>query len=326
MTSLPQNRAGLAIAFVLFGAAAISINDMLIKQLSGGYPLHEVVFARSFIGIMFTMIILHYEGGFRILRTDTPWLHLLRGALVVVANMTFFLAIAAMPLADATAMFFVAPLFITLLSIPILGEKVGPVRLIAVLIGFAGVVIMQRPWEGADQLQVSRLVLLLPIIAAFTYAMNQVMTRKLGVKAKASAMSIYIQATFIVASLGFFAFAGDGRFVTESSSVSMQFLLREWVWPSPSDWWILIGMGCNAAVIGYCLSQAYRLADAAVIAPFEYIGLPLAVFWGLVIFGDLPVWEVWVGIGLIIASGVFVFLRERKRARDLPHGSTARRQ
>ncbi|OAN77854.1 hypothetical protein A8B82_11630 [Sulfitobacter sp. EhC04] len=315
MTMLPQNRAGPAIAFVLVGILAISVNDMLIKRLSGGYPLHELVFVRSAIGIIFSLILVQIEGGWRILKTDRPGLHLLRGALVVIANMTFFVALGAIPLAEATALFFAAPLFITLLSIPILGEKVGPLRLGAVMIGFAGVIVMQRPWAGTESLGASRLVLLLPVFAALTYALNQLMTRKLGVSSKASALSVYMQSVFIVVSLGFFLIAGDGRFVNEGSSPSMQFLLRAWVWPAPGDEWVFVGLGLNAAVIGYCLSAAYRMADAATVAPFEYVGLPLAVFWGFAIFGDLPAWEVWIGIALILGSGLFVFLRERQKAR-----------
>lgn len=325
MTILPQNRAGPAIAFVLAGILAISVNDMLIKRLSGGYPLHELVFARSAIGILFSLVLVQIEGGWHILKTDRPGLHLLRGALVVIANMTFFVALGAIPLAEATALFFAAPLFITLLSIPILGEKVGPLRLGAVTVGFVGVIIMQRPWAGAETLATSRLVLLLPVFAALTYALNQLMTRKLGVKSKASALSVYIQTVFIVVSLGFFIIAGDGRFVDDSSSPSMQFLLRAWVWPKPGDGWIFLGLGLNAAVIGYCLSAAYRMADAATVAPFEYVGLPLAVFWGFMIFGDLPAWEVWIGIALILGSGLFVFLRERKKARATISRPTTRR-
>lgn len=325
MTILPQNRAGPAIAFVLAGILAISVNDMLIKRLSGGYPLHELVFARSAIGILFSLVLVQIEGGWHILKTDRPGLHLLRGALVVIANMTFFVALGAIPLAEATALFFAAPLFITLLSIPILGEKVGPLRLGAVTVGFLGVIIMQRPWAGAETLAASRLVLLLPVFAALTYALNQLMTRKLGVKSKASALSVYIQTVFIVVSLGFFIIAGDGRFVDDSSSPSMQFLLRAWVWPKPGDGWIFLGLGLNAAVIGYCLSAAYRMADAATVAPFEYVGLPLAVFWGFMIFGDLPAWEVWIGIALILGSGLFVFLRERKKARATISRPTTRR-
>lgn len=312
-----HNRAGLAIALILIGICAISVNDMLVKQLSGGYPLHEIVFARSGIGLFFSLIFVQLEGGWRILKTDDPGLNILRGLLIVVANMTFFLAVAALPLADATALFFVAPLFITLLSIPILGEKVGPMRLAAVAVGFVGVVIMQRPWEGADELQVSRIVLLLPVFAALTYALNQLLTRKLGARAKASALAVYIQLAFIVVSVGFYAVAGDGRFLPQDASTSATFLLRAWTWPAAGDWWVFAGLGCNGAIVGYCLSQAYRLADAATVAPFEYLGLPLSVFWGLVIFGDLPVWEVWVGIFLILASGLFVFVREQQKARHL---------
>lgn len=319
MTDTRFNFANLGILFVLIGVFCISINDLLIKQLSDGYPLHQIVFARSGIGIVFSLMIVQYEGGFGILRTKRPWLHLLRGILIVIANMTFFLALAVLPLADATALFFAAPLFITLLSIPMLGEKVGPLRLSAVAIGFAGVVIMQRPWAGGETLEVSRIVLLLPVLSALTYALNQLLTRKLGVASKASALAVYIQATFILVSVLFFLVAGDGRFADGATNSSVIFLLRAWVWPAQSDMWVFIGLGINSAIIGYCLSQAYRLADAATVAPFEYIGLPLAVFWGFVVFGDLPVIEVWIGIVLILGSGLFVFLRERHKARILAH-------
>ncbi|MEP4247826.1 DMT family transporter [Tateyamaria sp.] len=319
MTNGRFNFASLAILFVLIGVFCISINDLLIKQLSGGYPLHQIVFARSGIGILFTLLIVQYEGGFGILRTKRPGLHALRGILIVVANMTFFLALAVLPLADATALFFAAPLFITLLSIPILGEKVGPLRLSAVAVGFAGVIIMQRPWAGSESLEVNRIVLLLPVLSALTYAMNQLLTRKLGVASKASAMAVYIQTAFIVVSVLFFVVAGDGRFADQATNASVVFLLRAWVWPADSDLWVFVGLGVNSAIIGYCLSQAYRLADAATVTPFEYIGLPLAVLWGFVVFGDLPVAEVWIGIALILGSGLFVFLRERHKARLLAH-------
>jgi S-adenosylmethionine uptake transporter len=320
MTNTRQNVAGLGIVFVLIGVFSISINDLLIKQLSGGYPLHQIVFVRSGIGIVFSLMIVQFEGGWGILRTNHPWLHTARGVLIVIANMTFFVALAVLPLADATALFFAAPLFITLLAIPVLGEKVGPLRLTAVAIGFAGVVIMQRPWADSSTLDVSRIVLLLPVLSALTYAMNQLLTRKLGISSKASAMSVYIQATFIVVSVTFFLVAGDGRFAQGATNGAILFLLRAWVCPAQSDIWVFVGLGVNSAIIGYCLSQAYRLADAATIAPFEYVGLPLAVIWGFVVFGDVPVFEVWIGIALILGSGLFVFLRERQKARVVARG------
>ena len=320
MSTAPQNNATIGILFVLSGVFFISINDMLIKQLSGGYPLHQMVFTRSIIGIMFSLIFVQMEGGWQILRTNQPGLHVLRGLLIVTSNMTFFVALAAIPLADATALFFAAPLFITLLSIPILGEKVGPLRLGAVVFGFLGVVIMQRPWEGVDTLGTSRLILLLPVVAALTYALNQLLTRKLGVKSKASALAVYIQGTFVVVSIVFYIVAGDGRFAEGSGNPSVQFLLRAWIWPAQSDFWLFGFLGFASAVIGYALSQAYRMADAATVAPFEYIGLPLAVFWGWFTFSELPVWEVWMGIAMILASGVFVYIREAQKKRTLVRG------
>ncbi len=325
MNTAPQNRAGLAIIFVLIGVFAISINDMLIKQLSGGYPLHQIVFIRSAIGVIISLGLVKLEGGFHLLKTDRVGLHITRGLLVVISNMAFFLALAALPLAEVTALFFAAPLFITLLSIPILGEKVGVMRLSAVAVGFIGVMIMQRPWAGAESMHATRLVLLLPVLAALTYALNQLMTRKLGVTAKASVMSLYIQVVFIFVSVGFYMVAGDGGLVNANSSVSMQFLLRAWVWPATGDEWVFLALGLNAGIIGYCLSQAYRIADAATVAPFEYIGLPLAVFWGFAIFGDLPSWEVWLGIALILAAGLFVFLRERQKSRNITRAQAGRR-
>ena len=222
---------------------AITINDMLIKLLSGDYPLHQIVFLRSVIGIVFSLALVQLEGGFGILRTDKPLLHLLRGLLMVVANLSFFAALAVLPLADATALFFVAPLFITLLSIPILGEKVGIRRISAVLVGFAGVLVMQQPWASEGLGTGERIVLLLPVLAAFTYALCQIMARRLGATAKASAMAVYIQGTFILVSLGFWAVAGDGRYAVGVDNASLQFLLRAWRWPNEGDALLFLALG-----------------------------------------------------------------------------------
>ncbi|MFZ7091587.1 DMT family transporter [Primorskyibacter sp. 2E233] len=316
MQSSSLNQAGLGILLICLGVVAISINDLLIKVLSGGYPLHQMVFARSAIGLLFTFGFVFYEGGLGILRSKTPFLHMLRGALVVFANMTFYAAVAVLPLGQATALFFVAPLFITLLSIPMLGEKVGPLRMGAVIVGFAGVLIMQQPWK--NDLEVSRIVLLLPVIAAALYALMQVMTRRLGVTTRASALAVYIQGTFLVVSMGFYLVAGDGRFAEGVTNDSLLFLLRAWVWPQPGDWPVFIGLGVCSGLIGYCLSAAYRMANAATIAPFEYIGLPMAIFWGWLTFGEWPTVSTWIGCALIIGAGLFVFLREQAKARPMP--------
>ncbi|MEO3416875.1 DMT family transporter [Roseovarius sp. CAU 1744] len=324
--SIKLHNPALGITFIVVGILAISVNDMLIKLLSGGYPLHQMVFTRSLIGIMFTLVLVQVEGGWGILRTNRPGLHLLRGLMLVTANLTFFSALAVLSLAEATAIFFIGPLLITLLSIPVLGEKVGPLRLGAVVVGFIGVIIMTRPWQSGTERQVSLLIYLLPIVAALTYAITQVLTRKLGTTTKASVLAAYLQALFILVSLCFWAVAGDGRFAEGLESESLIFLLRAWVWPEGRDIYLFILLGLNAGIIGYTLAQAYRQADAAIIAPFEYLGLPLAVFWGWYMWGDLPDMVVAIGILLILGSGLFVFLRERqKKLRALANKEAHRR-
>lgn len=320
-----QNNAAAGVFFILVGMTCISVNDMLIKQLSGQYPLHQMVFIRSAIGIVFSLIFVQFEGGFSVLKTKTPGLHLLRGILIVFANMTFFAALAAIPLADATALFFVAPLLITVLSIPLLGERVGYRRISAVVVGFVGVLLMLRPGAEPSVTAPDTIILFLPIVAAFAYALMQILTRRLGISSKASAMAVYIQGTFILVSLGFWLVAGDGRFAADVENDSLQFLLRAWQWPASGDVYKFLFLGVNAAVIGYSMSQAYRMADAATVAPFEYVALPLAILWGWLIWGDLP--DLWVatGIALIMGSGVYVFIRERVRARPVSSRRPLRR-
>lgn len=315
----------LGIALVVFGMAFISVNDMLVKQLSDSYPLHQMVFLRSAVAIVFSLTVLQFEGGFAALKTRQIGLHALRCLCIVMANMAFFVGLAAVPLADATALFFVAPLFITLLSIPFLGEKVGVRRIVAVLVGLAGVLVMLRPGVETPDAAPDRLILLLPVAAAFAYACMQILTRRLGAASTASAMSVYIQATFILVGLGFWAVAGDGRYAEGLEDESLIFLLRAWTWPTDADWRLFLLLGAMSGMIGYCLSQAYRSADAATIAPFEYIAMPFAIFWGWSAFGDLP--DIWViaGATLIVGSGVYVFLRERKRARPVASRGPTRR-
>lgn len=310
------DRPALGIALICLGVTAISVNDVLIKGLSGAYPLHQIVGIRSAIALAITLVILQFEGGWARLKTSTPGLHLMRGLLVVSANMTFYAAVAVLPLAQATALFFVAPLFITLLSIPILREKVGPVRLFAVLAGFSGVALMQVP-GSAVAADVPRVTYLLPVIAAFLYAMLQVLTRKLGATAPAAALAVYIQTTFLAVSMLFFLIAGSGRSADGVESDSLVFLLRAWVWPAPGDIAVFAGLGLASGLVGYCLSAAYRLANASIIAPFEYLGLPLAILWGWIFFAEWPVLPTWIGSAIIIGAGLTVFLRERAKTRPL---------
>lgn len=317
MTTLTDTSTARGITLICIGVFAISINDLLIKALSGGYPLHQIVFTRTAIGIFLSFLMLHLEGGLALLRTSQPGLHIIRGLTLVAANMTFFASLAVLPLGLTTALFFVGPLFITLFSFLFLREKVGPLRLGAIVVGFMGVIVMQEPWnEGSDY--GPPWLFALPVIAASLYAAMAVMTRALGVKSAASALTIYNQVMFLLVSSLFYLFVGQGQADPGPDSPSLHFLLRAWVWPTPEDWPYFIVVGICNGVVAYCITAAYRMAPSATIAPFEYIGLPLAIFWGWLVFAEWPTPAIWVGCAMILGSGLFVFLRERQKNRSNP--------
>ena len=304
------SKSGYAIMFIVLGMFFISVNDMVIKRFSGEYPLHQMVFLRSAIGLLFTLILIQLEGGWRILKTDQPGLHALRAVMVFASNMTYFAALAVLPLPDATALFFIAPIMITVLSIPILGERVGSRRWGAVIVGFCGTLIMVRA-QGSTRGDVSIWIYLLPILAAFFYATMQVLTRKLA-KTKASAMAFYIQITFVLFCGISGLIVGNGQFADGVQHPSLVFLLRAWIVPSAADMSYFVLIGILATGVGYCLSQAYRSAPAATVAPFEYVLLPMSIMWGWVIFADWPGLPVWFGSAIIIAAGLYVTWREHK--------------
>ncbi|MEM8752114.1 MAG: DMT family transporter, partial [Pseudomonadota bacterium] len=218
---LASPRLGMACAA---GAAMLfSSNDMLVKLLSGGYPLHQIVFVRSIVGIlMMVLIVAPLEGARATLRTPRWRVHALRGLFVTLANLTFFTALAAMPLAEATAIFFVAPLLITGLSVVFLGELVGPRRWAAVAVGFVGVLAVMRPGSSSFQLAA-----LLPLLAACFYAGIHILTRKLGVAERASTMALYIQVVFFVVAGLWGVVAGDGSFMLWDHP-SLRFLFSTW--------------------------------------------------------------------------------------------------
>ena len=308
MTRLTSGQLGALCAFV--AVLFFSINDTTIKFLSGNYALHQVVLIRSIIGLALTLcIIAPFSGGMRVFHTKRLPAHMLRGAFTVGANMMLFLGFAAMPLADATAIFFVSPILITLFSMIFLKETVGPWRWAAIVVGFIGVVIMMRP--GTETFQA---VSVFPLISAVCYASLNTMTRRLGSTESAATLSIYIQLTFIVVCVAIGLAVGDGKFGNQTDP-SLKFLLRAWVWPDPADYKFFGIVGVGVAGAGFLISQAYRVAEAAYVAPFEYVALPLAVIFGIMVFDEWPDTAAYIGMTLIMAAGCITIWRETVNSR-----------
>jgi drug/metabolite transporter (DMT)-like permease len=130
-------------------------------------------------------------------------------------------------------------------------------------------------------------------------------------------MSFYIQITFIFICCVFWLFVGDGRFVIEASP-ALNFLLREWGELSKEDWLVFALLGTSSAFGGFLISQAYRNAEAAFVAPFEYIAMPLSILWGMMVFKTTPDLQSFIGMGMIVTSGLYIIWRETIRSQKAP--------
>ena len=262
----------LGIACVVGAVSIFILQDATIKWLSGDYPLHEIVLVRANSAVAVTLVAMRLEGGLRLWRTRRVGLHLARSTLLVIANSTFFLALAAMTIAEATSIFFIAPVLITALSTLVLRESVGLHRWAAVCVGLTGIIVMLRPGEGT-----LRLVALFPLAAACCYAVMQIMTRRLGTTERASTISFYAQAGFIAASVTMGLAAGDGRFSPDDGA-SLSFLLRAWTVPSTADGALFIGIGALNGVASYLMSPGIphlgaRCAGAVRVRGAAYVGV-----------------------------------------------------
>ncbi len=214
-------------------------------------------------------------------------MHLLRGLIYTATMVCFVWGLTLMPLAEATAIAFVAPLFVTLLSVPLLGERIDPPVLIASLVGFAGVLIVVRPGGGTFQLGA-----LMLLGAAVFYALMMITARRYGAREHLWAMVFYM--TLV-------------PFLLTTMSLP-------WVWQTPEPWhWLgflaagVLGIGATAFI-----TLAFRFAPAAIAAPFDYTAMLWAVLLGWWFWGELPDLWVWVGSALIMGSGLAIAYHDRR--------------
>lgn len=304
------NTTGILLA--IGGAVVLSLNDLAIKALSGDYALHQVILLRAVVGMALVLAVTVYSrAGLRQLVTRRPLAHLLRVSIVMVSNITYFVGLSLMPLADAVATAFVAPLFVTLMSSVVLGEQVGPRRWAAVAVGMVGVLVMTRP--GAGVIQPAAILVL---ISAFCYSASHMMTRHMRGTESAMALNFYVQCGFIALSTGFGIVAGDGH-LAQAPGSTWEFLFRPWHWPPFADTWAFAATGLAVGIGGLMMSQAYRTTEAALVAPFEYVGMPMAVIWGVIVFGTFPDGQAWVGIALICGAGLYTLWRETVRKKEV---------
>ncbi|MCK7614727.1 DMT family transporter [Roseibium sediminicola] len=281
------SQATTGILLMSLGVASLCVNDAIAKTLTEGYSPIQILFLRNIIALPFAMLIALKMGGRAALVTHRPVAHLLRGVLWLIAATLFFTSFLYLGLAEATALIFVMPVFVTAVSALILREPTGWRRWSAVLVGFAGVLVIVRP--GGDTFQTASL---LPVTTAFFYALLMLSARWVDPRESVWTMMLYL--------------VGAGALL---SALVMPFV---WVPPRLEDTWLFLGLALFGTVGITLMTQAFRFAPAAVVAPFDYTALIWATLLGYLLWGEIPDLATYLGAAIIIASGIYIVLRERK--------------
>jgi drug/metabolite transporter (DMT)-like permease len=287
-----QENTGQSFSGIFFFVAAIlliSIVDTVCKVFTVDLHSLQLVWG-YFLGINLTLwvfFLIRREPVEKLFETDRLIIQLMRPAFLAGSITCLFLGLTYLPIAEATAIGFTAPLFITALSVPILGEKVGLHRWTAVFIGLLGMIIIIRPggglWHWAS---------IMPFLGAVFFAVFQIITRLLSTTEKTNTTLFY---------------TGVGGLLW--TSILVPFV---WVTPSPIHWLVFLLTGMMGAVAHLCMISAFNRAEASLLAPYNYTKLLWVSVLGYLVFDDIPSLNMWLGAAVIVASGIYVLYRERK--------------
>lgn len=289
---LPRNQLGILLAVAAIFCLATM--EASAKFLIEDYPIQMVVWARFTLHFLVTLPIFFIGGRRRYLHTGRPVAHVVRSLILLLASVLFIGALTKIPLAEATSLVFTAPLIVTALSALILHEQVGPRRWIAILVGFAGVLVILRP--SAD----FNWYLLLPLATGFCYAGYQFATRVLSFTEPTLTLFFYTVVAGVVV-----------------SSAALPFY---WITPDLEAAAIFVITGLFGFLGQFLMIRALQEGEASIVAPFIYTQLIWATIFGFFLFGDFPDLWTFIGAGIVVGSGIYIWYRERVRARAARRG------
>lgn len=261
-----------------------AIYDALSKYLARHYPVPELLWARYLTHATFMLAVFGPRMRWRLVTTGRPVLQVVRAVLLVAVTFLFMNGLRHIPLADATAINFLAPLLVTAMSAPLLGEKVAPSHWVAVLCGFAGVLIVVRP--GSSAMQPAAIY---PFLSAVCYSFYQIITRKF--KGAENPVTTHFITGLVGLAVTSFAWQPG------------------WMMPTPDHAFFMICLGISTGVGHYLLIEAFQRMGPAVAAPFTYTHLVWAVLFGSLAFGEMPSAGSLLGILIIAGGGIYVARR-----------------
>ena len=283
-----SNRAGLGISITVLGGLCFAIQDAGIKWLSADIAVLQVLFLRSLFGIVFLGASTPFTRESIALRVRRPWLLALRSGLNILSWVLFFTSLKYLPLATAVALFFSFPLFLAVISVPLLGETVGKRRVFAIIVGFAGVLLITNPANGLS------MPALMMLGAALGWAIVASLTRILGETENTSTLLFYTLLGFAVLLL----------------------LPQYWLWRSldAGDYLLIVAVAFFGVIAQFSVTKAYAIASPSLIAPFEYTALIWSAALGYLVWADIPDAHAVAGAILIIGSGIYIIHREAVNA------------
>jgi drug/metabolite transporter (DMT)-like permease len=267
------------------GVLVLTLNDGMAKFLTESYPVGQVMALRGVSIVVLMTGFFVFRGQGTALKVNNWGHQLLRGGFMTGSTFCFVTGLSLLPLADAIAIGFAAPILTTALAIFLLGETVGWRRWVAVLVGFSGVLIMVQPTGDAF-----RIAALAPLGAAFFGALRDVYTRRISTS-ESSAAILLVSVTMVTV-------AGFATWPLGWSPIQTQHL------------WMFAISGLLVGIAQYLMIEAFRLAEAALVAPFKFSSLLWAVIIGIVVWGDIPSPVVFVGALIVVASGLYILRRE----------------
>ena len=290
-----------AMALMIGFCITAPLLDVFAKLAAAAIPVGQITAARFIVQAALMLPICWIVGqSASISRTQLP-LMVARAACLLAATYCFIAAIRVMPIADALAIAFVEPFIILLLGYLVFRDKIGPRRIIASAVGFCGALLVIQP-----SLAAFGWVALYPLATAFTFAAYMIITR--GLSKTVGPLTMQFQTALIATAICLpILWLGDGSGLTDIDPV----------WPEGVFWIWLVGVGVAAAASHLMMTYALGMAPASTLAPLHYLEIVTAVILGFLIFGDFPNWLTWIGIAIIVSSGLYVIYRERQDGRQI---------
>jgi drug/metabolite transporter (DMT)-like permease len=276
----------LGIAAMLLSVLLFSMMDATVKWLGSSFPTQQIMFFRCLVALIPVTAIIYSRGGLKTLKTRQPAMHLLRSILGISAMGFAFYAFSLMRLADAISILHTTPIFMTTLSVLLLGEKVGLHRWSAVIAGFVGMLIVIRP--GESMLESGSLFML---IAALLIACTTIIIRHLSARDDPVCITFYFTVTGVVVS-------------------SIGIALFGWVPPTSGDWVFLIAVGVFGGIAQYLMTVSYRHSEIAMVAPLKFLSIASGGLIAFFVWVEIPDLQSLVGISIIVASGLYTMRRE----------------